>query len=220
MGKVVQISWGDLIAYEVVGVVGDVRHARLDTSPRPMIYWSHHQRAWGAMSLTVRGGELAAVQSQIWSLDESLPAYDVMEVDELLSASVASERFSATIVGAFAAVALVIASLGVYGVIGFFVSQRSREMGLRLALGASPFELMSVVVGRGMMMTLFGVVLGLVGFFFASRYLASMLFGVRSFDPVTLAVVCTVLVSVALLACYLPARRASRLDPALVLRSE
>ena len=220
LGRIVQISWGELVPYEVVGVVGDVHHAALDTGPRAMIYWSHHQQAWGGMSLVVRGGELSAVQSEIWAIDPSLPAYDIRPVDEILSASVASERFSAVVVGVFAAAALVIASLGVYGVIGFFVSQRSREMGLRLALGASPLEVMSVVVGRGMAVTLVGMVVGIAGVGLAGRYIGSLLFGVRPFDPLTLVVVCIVLGGVAFIASYVPARRAGRLDPAMVLRSE
>lgn len=219
-GKIVQISWGEIIPYEVVGVVGDVHHASLDTKPRGMIYWSHHQRAWGAMSLVVRGGELSSVQSQIWAIDATLPAYDIRPVDEIVSASVATERFSAVLLGSFAVAALIIASLGVYGVVGFFVSQRSREMGLRLALGASPLEVISVVMGRGIAMTIVGMVVGLVGAAVAGRYLASFLFGVRPFDPLTLATVCLVLGAVALVACYLPARRASRMDPSMVLRSE
>jgi putative ABC transport system permease protein len=141
-------------------------------------------------------------------------------VDEILRASVATERFSAVIVGVFAGSALIVASLGVYGVIGFFVTQRRREMGLRLALGASPGNVMSVVIGRGMAMTLVGLVVGIVGVAFATRYIASLLFGVGPFDLVTLATVCSVLAGVAVLACYLPARRASRVDPATVLRFE
>lgn len=219
-GKIVNISWDGFIPYEVVGVVGDVHHAALDTRPRAMIYWSHHQRAWGAMSLVVRGGEVSSVRSAIWAIDPSLPAYDVRPMDEILNASVATERFSAIILGVFAAAALVVASLGVDGVIGFFVSERSREMGLRLALGASPLEVMSVVMGRGMAMTLAGIALGILGAAFTTRFMTSLLFGVRPFDPLTLAVVCFVLTAVALLAGYLPARRASRVDPAMVLRSE
>ena len=219
-GKIVNISWDGFIPYEVVGVVGDVHHAALDTRPRAMIYWSHRQRAWGAMSLVVRGGEVSSVRSAIWAIDPSLPAYDVRPMDEILNASVATERFSAIILGVFAAAALVVASLGVDGVIGFFVSERSREMGLRLALGASPLEVMSVVMGRGMAMTLAGIALGILGAAFTTRFMTSLLFGVRPFDPLTLAVVCFVLTAVALLAGYLPARRASRVDPAMVLRSE
>jgi putative ABC transport system permease protein len=220
LGKVVQVSWGEMVPYEVVGVVGDVRHAALDTGARAMIYWSHHQHPWDVMSLVVRGGELASVQSEIWAMDPGLPAYDVQPVDEILRASVATERFSAVIVGVFAGAALIVASLGVYGVIGFFVTQRRREMGLRLALGASPGNVMSVVIGRGMAMTLVGLVVGIVGVAFATRYIASLLFGVGPFDLVTLATVCSVLAGVAVLACYLPARRASRVDPATVLRFE
>ena len=172
------------------------------------------------MSLVARGGELSSVQSEIWAIDPALPAYDIRAVDEILSASVATERFSAIILAVLAAAALIVASLGVYGVIGFFVSQRNREMGRRLALGASPVEVVSVVMRRGMAMTLAGMALGILGAALTTRYMASLLFGVRPFDPLTLAAVCLVLTVVALLACYLPARRASRTDPALVLRSE
>lgn len=220
LGKVVQISWDGVMPFEVVGVVGDVRHAALDTRPRPMIYWPHPQHAWGVMALVVRGGEPSLVRSEILAIDSSLPAYDVRPVEEILSASVARERFSALVLGLFSFAALGIASLGVYGVIGFFVNQRSQEMGLRVALGASPRDIMTVVMGRGMTMTLAGIVLGLVGAALTMRFLASLLFGVNPLDPVTLVSVCLVLATVALLASYLPARRASRVDPSLVLRSD
>jgi putative ABC transport system permease protein len=220
LGKTVQISWDGVLAFEVVGVVGDVRHAALDSPPRPMIYWPHHQHAWGAMALVIRGGELSVVKSEVLALDPSLPAYDVRPAEEIVSASVMRERFSALLLGAFALAALGIASLGVYGVIGFFVSERRREMGLRLALGASPRDILTVVMGRGMTMTLIGVGLGLLAAGFTSRFLASLLFGVKPFDPLTLASVCLVLMTVAIVASYLPARRASRVDPAMVLRSD
>jgi putative ABC transport system permease protein len=220
IGRTVNISWDGFIPHEVIGVVGDVHHAALDTQPRAMIYWAHHQRAWGVMSLVARGVELPSVLSEIETIDPGLAVYDVRGVDEILSASVATERFSAIILAVFAAAALVVAGLGVYGVIGFFVSERKREMGLRLALGASPFEVLSGVMGRGMAMALVGMVLGILGAALTTRYMASLLFGVRPFDVPTLAAVCLVLAVVALIACYLPARRASRTDPALVLRSE
>lgn len=220
IGRTVQISWGEMIPHEVVGVVGDVRHAALDTGPRGMIYWPHHQQAWGVMALVVRGGRLSPVQSEIWAIDPNLPAYDVRPVDEILTASVVTERVSATIFSGFAVAALVVASLGVYGVVALFASQRRREMGLRLALGASRLDVMSAVIGQGMAMTLGGVVLGILGAGFATRYLTSLLFGVSPIDPLTLLSVCLVLAAVALAACYVPARRASRLDPAAVLREE
>ena len=149
-----------------------------------------------------------------------MPAYDVRPVTEILSASVARERFSAAVVAAFAAIALGIASLGVYGVIGFFVGQRTREIGLRFALGATRRDILAVVMGRGIGMTLAGVAIGLVGVALTTRYLSSLLFGVSPFDLPTLAGVCVVLLVVALLACYLPARRASRINPVSALRSD
>lgn len=172
------------------------------------------------MSLVVRGGEPALVKSEIWAIDSSLPAYDVLPMGAILRASVATERFSAAVVAALSAIALGIASLGVYGVIAFFVSQRSREIALRLALGATRRDILAVVMGRGIGMTLSGVVIGLAGVSLTTRYLSSLLFGVSPFDPPTLAGVCAVLTAVALLACYLPARRASRIDPVSALRSD
>jgi putative ABC transport system permease protein len=156
----------------------------------------------------------------IWSVDKDLPVFGVTTMNDVLAASVAQRRFSMSLLGGFAVLALLMAAIGLYGVLSYSVSQRMHEMGLRMALGANARDLMRLVVGQGIRVVLTGIVAGLLASFAATRLLAGMLFEVSPLDPFTFATTAVVLVAAALLASFVPARRATRVDPMVALRYE
>ncbi|MDP6579614.1 MAG: ABC transporter permease [Vicinamibacterales bacterium] len=216
-------------AQEIIGVVGDVRHAGLDTEPTPEIYGSYAQAmnrlTQGGVTLAIRteGDPLTAVpflRSAVLELDPSLPLDDVMTMEARLATSVAQPRFYAILLGVFAALALILASVGIYGILSYGVSQRSTEIGVRMALGAHRRNILRLVLQQGAWMIGLGVALGLLGAYSVSGLLASLLFGVTATDPLTFAAVPAVLITVAVVACYIPARRATRVDPMVALRYE
>ena len=223
-----RLLWGDRTPFTIVGVAGDVKFSALDADVAPMIYMSNFQVASGvsrhavfAMRTAGDPGSLASAASRtIWSVDKDLPVFGVTTMDAVLAASVAQRRFSVSLLGAFAGLALLMAAIGLYGVLAYSVSQRMHEMGLRMALGANARDLMRLVVGQGLRVVLAGVAIGLVASLAATRLLAGMLFGVSPLDPLTFAVVAGVLLVAALLASFIPARRATRVDPMVALRYE
>jgi putative ABC transport system permease protein len=210
----------------IVGVVSDTRDVGLGRDPLPTVYIPLAvMPGWPAFSYVLRtqqepGAMIAAARRAIRELDPTLPVRDVASMDEVLSTAVAPARWSTTLLGVFAGVALVIAVLGVFGVLSFVVTQRTRELGIRIALGAAPAQVRRLVVGRGVVLVLSGVAAGIVGAMLLTRFMGSLLFGVGATDPVTYAAVAAMLVGAALLASYLPARRATRVDPILALRAE
>lgn len=213
------------LTYEIVGVVGDVRNDGLDRAPRVEYYRPHAQASTGSLIFAVRTSAdpaalLPVLKSRIWEVNPTQPFYSTPVVGDLVSQSLSSRRFSFALVGLFAGVALVLAVVGIYGVMSFVTSHRTHEIGVRMALGASNLDIVRLVIGEGARLTLIGVVLGLAGAFVVTRYLTSMLFGVEPYDAWTFAAVSLALVAAALLACYLPARRATRLNPTLALRCE
>ncbi|HXV60460.1 MAG TPA: ABC transporter permease [Vicinamibacteria bacterium] len=226
LGREVVVSWGEPLPVEVIAVVGDVRHQALDVVPRPMIYWPHDQNVWGDMTLVAlsRGSDadeaIASVLGEVRALDPNVATLDVGTLTEVLDASVADRRVSSVVLGAFALLAMGLASLGVYGVVSFSATSRSREMSLRLALGATPSRVIGLVLSQGLAPVVIGVGLGLVAALAGNRLVSSLLYGVSPTDPVTLAASAVALVIVAAVAAYLPARRTSRLGPATALRSE
>jgi predicted permease len=210
---------------EVVGIVGHVKHKGLDGESRVQYYIPHPQRAQGGMFLAVRTAgtpsEVApAVRGVIKNLDKDLPVFRVMAVEQLVADSMTLRRFTLTLLGIFASIALVLATVGLYGVLSYSVTQRSHEIGVRMALGASAADVLKLIVKQGMLLTGLGVVIGLIGAFALTRLMANLLFGVTASDPLTYGVIALLLALVALLACWLPARRATKVDPMIALRYE
>jgi putative ABC transport system permease protein len=207
----------------VVGIVGDVLHERLNDDAYPQIYLPFDQSPERSMVLVARtsGDPLAlvpAVRRTIAGIDSDLPLADVSTLEERKAVSLARPRVNATVLGGFALAALVLAAVGIYGVVAYGVVQRTRELGIRMALGAGGSTLLRMVVRQGMMPVLGGMAFGLVGALAGGRLLRGLLFGVGSSDPTILALVTGFLVAVALAAMYLPARRVSRSDPMIALR--
>jgi putative ABC transport system permease protein len=209
----------------IVGVVGHVHHDRLDEDGRSQIYWPYHQRGQDRMALVVRTrGNPAAIASSlvaaIHSVDPEQPVYDARTLDAVVDRSLGQRWFQTTVLGSFAVVALLLASIGVYGVIAYGVNQRAREFGIRLALGASRGDIVALVLWRGTFLFVAGAVLGLVAAMATERVLGTLVFGVRASDAISFGSATAVLLAVSLAACALPARRAGRVDPSVALRAE
>jgi putative ABC transport system permease protein len=209
----------------IVGVAADARRSGLDTGPRPELYAPHAQAPAADMTLAVRtAGDpmmlAGPVRAAVAELDPELPLARVATLDGLVGASVAERRFHMLLLAVFSALALMLAAIGIYGVVTYLVSQRAREFGVRLALGAQRRDVLRMVLGEGARITAAGAVLGLVGALATTRVLAALLYEISPTDAPTFAAVTAVLVAVALAACYLPARRATRIDPVVSLRAE
>ena len=216
--------------YTIVGVVGNVKYEGLGEKDEATMYVPYFDLGWcpwfvRSLYVVVRSSASAekstsALRSAVWSLDNQLPLAHVRTMDQLLYESVSSSRFRAMLFGVFAALALVLAVIGIYGVMAYSVSQRTNEIGIRMALGAQRGEVMRLVLGQGTKLTLIGVVLGIAAAVGLTRLMSSLLFGVSARDPLTFAGVAVLLTLVALAACYVPARRAMRVDPMVALRYE
>jgi putative ABC transport system permease protein len=162
----------------------------------------------------------ATVRKTVWEIDKDQPVSDISTMEDVLSESVARQRFSMLLLGIFAAVALALAAVGIYGVMSYSVAQRTREIGIRMALGAQGRDVLKLVIGQGMRLAFIGVTVGLIGAFALTRLMQSLLFGVSATDWLTFVVIAFLLAVVALLACYLPARRATKVDQMIALRYE
>jgi len=211
--------------HTIVGVVGEVKHERLDASTRKTVYLPFAQMPIGRSSLAIKTSGrpeslIAAVRAQIKELDRDLPMTRVMPMTEVVARSVWQPRLYTALFGVFAAVALILATVGIYGVMSYAVTQRTREIGLRMALGAERKDVLKLVVGQGVVLAGFGVGTGLVAAVGLTRLMSSLLFGVTATDPITFAAVSVVLTGVALGACFVPARRAAKVDPMVALRYE
>jgi predicted permease len=219
-GRASQAPW-----MTIVGVVGDIKSEGFDQPEQPHLYLPAFQNPGYAMAVYLRAdGDpkslTQALRREVQSVDPNLPVFGERTMEDVVSASLAQRRFALQVVGGFGVLALLLAGVGVYGVVAYSVSQRTREIGIRLALGASSGAILRWVFKQGMKLTLFGTVVGLVGAFALTRLLRGLLFGVSSADPLTYAGLAALLSAVALLACYIPARRATKVDPMVALRHE
>jgi putative ABC transport system permease protein len=229
IGKTLRPSAKPEIAYTIVGVVGDIRDQALNQQT-PTLYYGLQQRGtWPLMDVVVRSDAgtdasaealLPSIRQRIHDLDAGLALANVNTMDQWLSNSAAQPRLNTVLLTTFAGVALLIAAIGIYGVLAYSVNQRTREIGLRMALGATPRSVLQLIVSQGMKVVLIGVVVGLAGGLALGRAVSSLVFGVPVHDPATFSVVAVVLTAVALAACIIPARRAARVDPMVALREE
>jgi putative ABC transport system permease protein len=209
----------------VVGVVKDVRHLALEAEPRPQVYMPYLQNTSTSMAVVMRSASdpaslAAGVRNAVWELDKEQPITDVKSMEQYFSASVAQRRFNMILLAVFAGVALVLAAVGIYGVMSYSVTQRTQEIGIRMALGAKQTDVLRLVVRQGMIPALAGVVIGLGAGVALTRLMSSLLYGVSATDPITFAAVPLTLLGVALGACLAPARRATKVDPVIALRRE
>ncbi len=209
--------------YEIVGITGDLLHNSLGGPSTPAMYFPMRQS--GRMNLVVRtkGDPLSlsgALRNAVHAIDPDQPVSALRPMTEWVDASVNQPRYLTTLFGLFAALAMILAATGIYGVMSYTVAQRTHEIGVRMALGARRFDVLKLVVTQGMLLTLIGVVIGLLAAFGLTRVMASLLFGVTARDPITLVVVALVMMTVAFIACFVPARRATKVDPLVALRYE
>jgi putative ABC transport system permease protein len=209
----------------IVAVVGDVKGRSLDVGAPPEVYVPYAQHQVDSLTIAVRTAAdpmafVPVARADLASLDRELPLAGVRTMDEVIGRSIAERRFTMLLLASFAAVAVLLAAIGVYGVLAYLVSQRTQEIGVRLAIGATPADVVRLFVREGAGLTLVGVAAGLAGALAATRALTTLLFGVTTTDPITFAAVAGALAIVALLASYLPARRAARVDPMAALRAD
>jgi putative ABC transport system permease protein len=210
----------------IVGVVADVKYSGLNETAQPTLYTAFQQNLWWrSMYLAVKAdgdplGLINSVRNEVWALDRDLPVSQIKTMDQLMSDAVAEPRAYTLLLGIFGAVALLLAALGIYGVMAYAVTQRTHEIGVRLALGAQSGAVLRLVIGAGMKLALLGMAIGLLAAFAMTRLMTKLLFSVSATDPVTFALIALLLMGVALLACYLPARRATKVDPMVALRRQ
>ena len=226
LGEELKFGFGrGLQGLTIVGVVGDIKSDGFEAPSVPHIYVGLGQFAPVNAVVFLKGsGDIAhlgeAVRHEVEGIDPNVPVHSITSMDQIISRSVADRRFALELLGVFAAVALLLAAIGIYGVMSYSFSQRTHEVGIRVALGAQRLDILRMALGEGMRIVVIGLAAGLVGAAIATRVFQSMLFGVGPVDPVTFASVSGILTCVALLACYLPARRATRVDPLVALREE
>ncbi|HEY1677766.1 MAG TPA: ABC transporter permease [Candidatus Sulfotelmatobacter sp.] len=211
---------------EIIGVVGNVRHTALETAPRPEAYLPFGQAHWPSVYVALRTASsdptsiTSVAQNAVWSVNRGVPLARVRSMEDLVSASVLQRKFTMLLLAIFAGLALLLAAIGIYGVMSYAVSQRTHEIGIRMALGAQRSDVLRLMVGPGMRLAGAGVLLGIVASLGLDRLIVGMLFGVSATDPVTFALVAIGICGTALLANYLPARRAAKVDPMVALRYE
>lgn len=224
LGKRIKHGFRNQVA-EVVGVIGDVKYAGLDQQTRPEMYAPFAQRAWPFMRIVARSNSdpslvAAAIREAVRAIDPDQPVDKMMTMSSVVSASFVGRSFYMQLLGTFAALAFILASVGIYGVVSYSVAQRTREIGIRVALGARRSDVLGLVLKEALRLTALGVGLGLIGAFAATRVLRSLLFEVKPTDPATFIFLSLLLTLVALLASYIPARRATKVDPLVALRYE
>jgi putative ABC transport system permease protein len=225
IGKRIKVSWNDTREDEIIGIVGDVRQAELNTSARPTNYWPYRRFTYPTMTLTVKtAGEPTSLTNSIVAIvrnqDPLLAVSDIRTMEQVIGDSVAQRRVTMLMLAIFAGAALLLAAVGIYGVIAYSVTQRTQEIGIRMALGARQVDVVRMVVGNAMLLTGIGIAIGAAGGVALTRLMGELLFEVRPSDPPTFIAVVAVLTVVALAASFFPGRRASRVDPLIALRAE
>jgi putative ABC transport system permease protein len=225
LGRRILMPWGDTLVGTIVGVVGDVKHTGVDSAANPATYWAAAQFPWSSMTLVIRSEAdpallAAGLAAQVHALDPQLALAEVRPLEAYLGDVLARRRLSLILVAGFAALALALTAVGLYGVMAYTVVQRTREFGIRVALGANAASVLRGVLGRGLALVAIGIAVGVVGAIAFTRLLGALLYGVRPTDPAVFAVIIALLAVVGLVASYLPARRATRVDPMIALRSE
>ncbi|HEY0098819.1 MAG TPA: FtsX-like permease family protein, partial [Pyrinomonadaceae bacterium] len=226
LGKRVKFSDDPNVPWnEVVGVVGDVRHNGLDIEPQMETYLPYPQSPRTIMAIAVRSTSdptamTSAVRRAILEVDNAQPIYDIKTMEQRLSEAVAPRRLSMALFSFFAAVALVLAIVGVYGVMSYSVNQRTHEFGIRMALGAQHTDVLKLVLRQGVILAIAGILIGVIAAYAVTRFMSGLLYGVSATDPLIFIAVSLVLMIIALLACYIPARRATKVDPIIALRYE
>jgi putative ABC transport system permease protein len=225
IGQRLIVNWEPKVADEIVGVVGDVKETALAEEANPAIYWPHPREPYQFMNFVLRAAIdsahlSAAATKEIHALDPDQPVSDIRTLDQVVAKSIARPRFNALLLAIFAGVALVLASVGIYGVMNYSATQRTQEIGIRMALGAKPRDILRLVVGHGMKLTAAGIAIGVIASLALTRVMSNLLFGVTATDLPTFLGVSALLTAVALVANYIPARRATRLNPVVALRYE
>jgi putative ABC transport system permease protein len=210
---------------EIVGVVRDAKFTTLHEEPVPEIYATYFQGFTPYMNIVVRTASdpmnlAGAIRNEVLAVDKNQPIANIQTMSDRVSNSIARPRYNATLLSLFALLALILAAVGIYGVISYSVSQRTHEIGIRMALGAQRRDVLKLVIGRGMLLALIGVATGLGAAFALTRVISTLLFGVSAIDLATFVVITLLLTTVALLACWIPARRATKVDPIVALRCE
>jgi ABC-type antimicrobial peptide transport system permease subunit len=205
--------------------VGDVRHKNLQTESGSELYVPHAQIPFRPMTLVLRTDRSAqdtaeSIRSEVRQLDKDLPIYNVKTMDQFMGQALAQARFNTTLLATFAVVALILSTIGFYGVMAYAVAQRTHEIGVRVALGATSRDVLRLVLGQGLMLALVGIAIGVCSGLVATHLMSSLLYGVSSIDPMVFIGVAVLLIITALLACYIPAHRAMKIDPIIALRYE
>ncbi|HSF23109.1 MAG TPA: FtsX-like permease family protein, partial [Blastocatellia bacterium] len=213
------------VSREIVGVVADVKQSSLDAESGLQVYEPYLQFPWNFMAIVVQtaGDPLRmapSVRNEILAVDKAQPVYDVKSMAQIMDDSVSQPRLYMALLAIFAAIALVLAGVGIYGVMNYSVNQRKHEIGIRMAIGAQPSQILNMIVAQGMLLAAIGGAIGIVAALFLSRIVEMLLFSVSGRDPMTFVVLPIVLVLVALVSSYFPARRATRVDPMIALRAE
>ena len=221
LGKVIPQS----PEFEIVGVVGNEKNSGLNASPEPAIYFSQTQFSYRSMNVIVRTAPnpasiVGVIRNEVRAIDGELPISNMKTMEQILGDSIAQPRFSTLMLGLFAGLAMVLAAVGIYGVMSYSITLRTREIGIRMALGARQGDVLGMVLRQGLKLAAAGIAIGLIGAVALSRVMTSLLYGVSATDPLTYVVVSIVLAGVALVACFVPARRATRVDPMVALRYE
>ncbi len=222
IGKRLIVSMGDDKPGEIVGVVGDIKYNGLDGEVRPMVYYMHPHLSFGFMALVVRttGGanrSTPALLRVLREMDPEQPVSDIRTVDDLIASSISQPRFQTAVLAIFAVIALILAAVGIYGVMSDTVAQKTNEIGIRMALGARESDVLRMVLGQGMAVAGIGLTAGVAASLGLTRLLKNLLFEVEPSDPWTFAAIVCAMAVVALLACYVPARRAMALEPTAAL---